>query len=66
MRGVVFQRGGCQVPKEPFMVYSQRASEAAALLIRRRGRNVGFTEQVCVSLVPALTDVYLHIGRVNG
>lgn len=66
MRGVVFQRGSCQVPKGPFMVYSQRASEATALLIRRRGRNVGFTEQLCVSLVPALTDVYLHIGRVNG
>lgn len=66
MRVVVFQGGGCQVPKEPFMVYSQHASEAAALLIRRRGRNVGFTEQLCVSLVPVLTDVYLHIGRVNG
>lgn len=43
MRVLVFQRGGCWIPKELFMVYSQRASEAAALLIRRRDRNVGFT-----------------------
>lgn len=66
MRVGGLQRGGSRVPEEPFAVYSQRASEAAALLIRRRGRTAGLTEQPCVSPVPALAAVYLHTGRGDG